>query len=275
MDDWMQTSIEVLSQASFKSVLGRPGEGQMALTLLCLIDWPDGIQRQSYVKIFAQNESIGVFNEVLGYLLTKSHDLPVSPKAGILILPEGIVNGIFNNMGQSVAPIAFVTSKVAGSSPSSYLNIGNMLQFESLKRILDGWDKLHKTIAFDEWVANQDRNLGNLIIDSNSQVTLIDHSNMPVDLVWTPDDLSIDLQPVNKLEMALRSTPTLPQKMDIVNGASGQVEALGVVTDEVIYWCDKLLSQSAKDSLLLFLTKRAVVSKARLSKRLGVLAGVA
>lgn len=81
----MHTSIEVLSQASFKSVLGRPNEGQMALTLLCLVDWPDGVQRQSYVKIFTREKSIGVFNEVLGYLLTKSNDLPVAPKAGDLL----------------------------------------------------------------------------------------------------------------------------------------------------------------------------------------------
>ena len=141
----MHTSIEVLSQASFKSVLGRPNEGQMALTLLCLVDWPDGVQRQSYVKIFTREESIGVFNEVLGYLLTKSNDLPVAPKAGILILPDGVIDSI----DKPVSPIAFVSSKVTGHSPASYYNIGDMIKFESLRRILDGWEKLHKTIAFD------------------------------------------------------------------------------------------------------------------------------
>ncbi|EAQ5910579.1 hypothetical protein FEF66_21565 [Salmonella enterica] len=267
----MKTSIEVLSQASFKSVLGRPSEGQIALTLLCLIDWPDGVQRQSYVKIFASEENIGVFNEILGYLLTKSDDLPVAPKAGLLILPDGVIDSI----GKSVSPIAFVTSKVTGHSPSSYYNIGDMIKFESLKKILDGWEKLHKTIAFDEWVANQDRNLGNLIIDSHSQVTLIDHSNMPVDLMWSPKDLSIAINPVNKLEMALRALPTLPQKMAIVNGANGQTEALDIVMAEVVYWCDRLLSPQAKDSLLAFLSQRALFSKERLSRRLGVLVGVA
>jgi len=120
----MHTSIEVLSQASFKSVLGRPNEGQMALTLLCLVDWPDGVQRQSYVKIFTREESIGVFNEVLGYLLTKSNDLPVAPKAGILILPDGVIDSI----DKPVSPIAFVSSKVTGHSPASYYNIGDMIK---------------------------------------------------------------------------------------------------------------------------------------------------
>lgn len=267
----MQTSIEILSQSSFKSVLGRPSEGQMALTLLCLIDWPDGVQRQSYVKIFTNEESIGIFNEVLGYLLTKSYDLPVAPKAGILILPDGVMESI----DRSVSPIAFVTSKVTGNSPSSYYNIGDMIKFESLRNVLDGWDLLHKTIAFDEWVANQDRNLGNLIIDSHNHVTLIDHSNMPVDLKWSPEDLSVTINPVNKLEIALRSEPTLPQKMEIVNGAKGQTEALDIAMAEVNYWCDKLLSSQAKESLLIFLSQRAFFSKERLSRRLGVLVGVA
>ncbi|MBC3249404.1 hypothetical protein BFS14_03700 [Serratia fonticola] len=267
----MQAAIEVLSQASFKSILGRPAEGQMALTYLCLVDWPDGVERQSYVKIFEHEKGIGIFNEILGYLLTKASDLPVPPKAGILILPEGILQ----MLGVPVSPIAFVTSKVAGNSPCSYHNIGDMVSYESLRSILDGWSNLHKTIAFDEWVANQDRNLGNLIIDSNGQVTLIDHSNMPVGLLWQPVDLYVDINPVNKLELALRSEPTLPQKMGIVDGASGQDEALDVALDEILFWCDKLLNKNAKEALVLFLSQRAIFSRARLSKRLGVLAGVA
>jgi hypothetical protein len=65
----MHTSIEVLSQASFKSVLGRPNEGQMALTLLCLVDWPDGVQRQSYVKIFTREKALVSSMKFLGTCL--------------------------------------------------------------------------------------------------------------------------------------------------------------------------------------------------------------
>ncbi|CFQ33783.1 TPA: hypothetical protein ACMY33_000620 [Yersinia enterocolitica] len=267
----MKTSVEVLSQASFKSILSRPAEGQVALTLLCLIDWPDGIQRQSYVKIFSDHQAIGVFNEILGYLLSKSQDLPVPPKAGILILPDGLKNEI----SLPVSPIAFVTSKVAGNSPSSFYNIQDMISYDALKNILAGWDKLDKTIAFDEWVANQDRNLGNVLINSSEQITLIDHSNMPVDLVWTPDDLVIDINPVNKLEFCFRQHPTLPQKMSIVRGAEDQVSCLQTVHQEIDYWCDKLIDPKAKNMLMLFLEQRANLSKSRLSKRLGVLGEVA
>lgn len=98
---------------------------------------------------------------------------------------------------------------------------------------------------------------------------------MPVDLAWSPEDLSITINPVNKLERVFRSIPTLPQKMDIIRGANGQTEALDIVLAEVIYWCDQLLNPQARDSLLVFLKQRAIFSNERLSRRLGVLVGVA
>ena len=98
---------------------------------------------------------------------------------------------------------------------------------------------------------------------------------MTVDVMWSPEDLAITITPANKLEIAFRAVPTIPQKMDIVNGANGQTEALDIVIAEIAYWCDRLLNPQAKDCLLEFLSQRAVFSKERLSRRLGVLAGVA
>lgn len=267
----MRTTIELLSKASFKSVLSKPNEGLMALTLLCLVEWPDGVQRQCYVKIFAESQGLGVFNEILGYLLTKAEELPVAPKAGVLILPDELKMQI----NAPVAPVAFLTSKVDGSSPSSFYNIGELLRFESLCKVINGWDKLSQTIAFDEWVANQDRNLGNVIIDSNFDVTLIDHSNMPVDLVWTTAMLDAELCPVNKLSDFFRNAPTLPQKMEIIRGASNQLASLSLVRDEITLWADRLLNNEQRDKLLIFLEHRAKFSNARLSKKYGLLAGVA
>lgn len=123
----------------------------MALTLLSLVEWSDGVQRQCYVKIFAEKQGIGVFNEILGYLLTKAEELPVAPKAGVLILPEELKKEI----PFPVAPVAFLTSKINGNSPSSFYNLGQLLKFESLCKVIDGWDRLPQTIAFDEWVANR------------------------------------------------------------------------------------------------------------------------
>ena len=269
--EMMRTTIELLNQASLKSVLSRPNEGLMALTLLCLVEWPDGVQRQCYVKIFSQAQGLGVFNEILGYLLTKAEELPVAPKAGVLILPEELKKEI----AFPAAPIAFLTSKIHGNSPSSFYNLGQALQFESLCKIIDGWEKLPQTIAFDEWVANQDRNLGNVIIDANLNVTLIDHSNMPIDLDWTIPMLDAEIEPRNVLSDFFRSTANLPQKMEIIRGASKQESSINLVRDEVRFWAERLLDNEQRENLMLFLERRAKLSNARLSKKYGLLAGVA
>jgi hypothetical protein len=266
----MRKMIEVLNEASFKSVLSKPSEGLMAYTYLCLIDWPDGKQRQCYVKMFSVQHSIGIFNEILGYLLTKAEGLPVASQAGLLILPDAVRNLV----NQPVASVAFVTSRIEGNTSSSFYHINDMLKFEALNKILDDWDQLHHTIAFDEWVANQDRNLGNLVIDSNSSVTLIDHSNMPVDLVWQPADLDIDLCPKNKLGTFFRSNATLPQKHAILKGAERQSDSLLSVTDEINYWAKQLLREDYRKSLMNFLECRALTSHDRLSKKYGLLAGM-
>ncbi|WDQ09581.1 hypothetical protein [Klebsiella grimontii] len=243
----------------------------MALTLLSLVEWSDGVQRQCYVKIFAEKQGIGVFNEILGYLLTKAEELPVAPKAGVLILPEELKNEI----PFPVAPVAFLTSKINGNSPSSFYNLGQLLKFESLCKVIDGWERLPQTIAFDEWVANQDRNLGNVIIDANLDVTLIDHSNLPVDLVWTTALLDVEIEPRNVLSDAFRNAPNLPQKMEIIRGALKQFASLNLVRDEIIFWANHMLDNERREKLLLFLESRAKLSKARLSKKYGLLAGVA
>ncbi|BBL31197.1 hypothetical protein [Pantoea ananatis] len=267
----MRKSIEVLPQSSFKSVLSKPDEGLVAFTYLCLLDWPDGKKRQCFVKIFSLQQSIGVFNEILGYLLTKFEDLPVASKAGILILPDQIKVQI----GQPVASVAFVTSRIDGKTPSSFYRINDMLKFNSLCNVLNDWDKLHQSIAFDEWVANQDRNLGNVVISTDKSITLIDHSNMPVDLNWTPAMLDTTLSPQNKLGDFFRPNPTLPQKLEILKSASGQRSNLEKAKEEIVYWADRLLTTEQKSEIMKFLEVRADQSNMRLSKKYGVLAGVA
>lgn len=54
---------------------------------------------------------------------------------------------------------------------------------------LNKWPQTARLIAFDEWVANEDRNLGNFIITPNNNIVVIDHSNLPCEMLWECDDL--------------------------------------------------------------------------------------
>lgn len=121
----------------------------------------------------------------------------------------------------------------------------------------------------------QDRNLGNVIIDANLDVILIDHSNLPVDLVWTTALLDVEIEPRNVLSDAFRNAPNLPQKMEIIRGALKQFASLNLVRDEIIFWANHMLDNERREKLLFFLESRAKLSNARLSKKYGLLAGVA
>lgn len=46
---------------------------------------------------------------------------------------------------------------------------------EILRKISE-WPSIEKAAAFDEWIANEDRNLGNLLFDGDKAITLIDHN---------------------------------------------------------------------------------------------------
>lgn len=46
---------------------------------------------------------------------------------------------------------------------------------EAFRALLSGWRDLDPAVVFDEWIANDDRNWGNLVIDNRGAITLIDH----------------------------------------------------------------------------------------------------
>jgi hypothetical protein len=60
----------------------------------------------------------------------------------------------------------------------------------SVKDILAGWDQLNQTIAFDAWLANYDRNMGNLLLGEDDEVWLIDHTHILDGPLWSAETLS-------------------------------------------------------------------------------------
>jgi len=54
-----------------------------------------------------------------------------------------------------------------------------------LQKLAD-WAEINTAIGFDEWIANGDRNLGNILFDSKGDFYLIDH-NLAMRLPFAPD----------------------------------------------------------------------------------------
>lgn len=67
-------------------------------------------------------------------------------------------------------PFAFATDYEGYSSL-----LGRARQSPSTVQRLAGWPKFHATVAFDEWIANDDRTLSNLLLAGPRNFLLIDH----------------------------------------------------------------------------------------------------
>ncbi len=78
-----------------------------------------------------------------------------------------------------------------------------------LKQFL-GWPGLPVTVCFDEWVANVDRNTGNLLFDGAGKFLLIDHSHVFGGGTWVETSLKSDGAWQNRLiEGKRQPSPTV------------------------------------------------------------------
>jgi hypothetical protein len=62
-----------------------------------------------------------------------------------------------------------------------------------LSSMLVSWTDTAKLICFDQWIANSDRNHGNLVIDSQGAISFIDHERALFEGRWHNLDVSADI----------------------------------------------------------------------------------
>jgi hypothetical protein len=111
-----------------------------------------------YVKKTSKEE---IMAECLASLLAKSLGLPVA-KAYIVTDPGDLLGGgVFAGSEDAGAP-----------SIKQWLNLHD----QTVLNMLAGWKKLHEVALFDEWIANPDRQGGNLLWGGGENWVLIDHA---------------------------------------------------------------------------------------------------
>lgn len=186
-----ESPIEILTPQRVRSLRGRTLDGNMAETYACDIAWGDGTQARAFLKCFPSSRSLGVVNELTGYLIARACGLPVPERAGVVQLNQSLVDSMdIKNCSGGVYRYAFAVSEAPGQSPNSiYAGLPENIAAIATREILQGWRGLSPLMAFDEWAANQDRNLGNFLIDEKNEIFIIDHSNLPVDICWTSESL--------------------------------------------------------------------------------------
>ena len=111
-----------------------------------------------YIKRAPRDE---VLAECLCAVLGSALHLPI-PRAFLVLDPVGWLGG----------------GVLIGSEDAGFPSLKHHLacQLADLPAALATWPQLHTAALFDEWIANPDRNQGNLLWDAADQWLLIDHA---------------------------------------------------------------------------------------------------
>lgn len=263
--------IEFKPSSDFNNVkINRAPDGAMAETFSCNINWGENLDSRSYVKCFSDRKIMAISNEIAGYILAKEAGLPVPEKCALIALPQEIKDEFKSRSGEECFEYGFAMMMADGSTPNAIIKMhspdgdfANSIFMDALNK----WPQTARLIAFDEWVANEDRNLGNFIITPNNNIVVIDHSNLPCEMLWECDDLINEKAYTNKLVLIYElckvkgRSYSIPDDAFINKEASHHALILTSSIAELEAWWDYLLDQPRKAKLKDFLNVRA--NKAR------------
>lgn len=127
---------------------------------------PDGDDISVYIRVA---DPMPVVAELLCAVIGRALHLPV-PEPFVVFLPSGSLPNS-SKLAYNKSCLAFASHNVGESTFSQLLRADS----ESAHAMLLKWEHLIPVTTFDEWVANSDRNLGNILFVSNV-LWLIDHA---------------------------------------------------------------------------------------------------
>ncbi len=205
--------------------------------------------------------------ELLGALLALSAGLP-TPQPYVLRIDAGMLEGSRFRPGAATQPLLCVATHDMGGASFAQLLAEHS---DSARALLRQWHALLPATAFDEWIANPDRNFGNLLFVAR-ELWLIDHA----DAFGGPQRELLDLHELvdkrltNKLAILLgRDTPT--QRRDHLAAAHRWLSAtaaslnLADLARHTRHW----QNEAQAHALVQFLAQRLRITHRLLCERLG------
>ncbi len=244
----------------------------MAQTFSCNIEWENGDVLKSYIKRFPHENHLGILNEVTGYIIARGCDLPIAQHAGLIkVSPE-----IFGSDEFGLEEWCFIVSSVPGDLPVTLYDANMIVECRSLMNLVAAWSKISETIAFDDWTANEDRHLGNILVAGKDNIFLIDHSNLPIRIDWQAAHLNPMYQSKNILAgniWGIQATP-LPIKSKISAASQKHQDIFAKIKVELYYWWNIFLEKDLErlDALKRFIEIRANYGCQRISTNFNLLA---
>ncbi|MGG2098103.1 hypothetical protein ABFY41_11085 [Acinetobacter haemolyticus] len=254
--------IKVLSEDAYQTTLANIDLGAIGNTKKASIMWDDGIARKSYVKVYNPDERCRkLCNEMIGYILGKSLNI-LQPSMAALMPISNFIKPEFQNISDincGGLVWAWVTSECGDSLKAQFRikSEPNQEEFEQNNKFiaecvnfLAKKDGLSEIIAFDDLIANNDRNLGNLVITHDGSIGIIDHGEILGRIDWI-QNLPLLLNDQYFRNLVLDIVTNFSEFQFQIRGASvlaygKHKDAFLAVQKEISYWLGILLKLSNK-----------------------------
>lgn len=265
--------VEILPEGHYRSYLGPCEESGIEPSHVASVAFRDGISRRAYVKLYPEH-SRGLVNEVTGYILAKALGLAVPDRAAVILMPRNAIPDPpdWLSPSESLVP-AWCTQAIDGKSIKFIYSL-TMDNLDArigpiVNELLRSTDTVD-VLAYDDWVANVDRNLGNLLRLGRCRFAVIDHGQILSGPIWRREDLKAADPYKNVLRTLLKKQATDPMfQAKILQASAAHSGALTSALTALVEWWDILLTPEDKAAALQFLELRASEEYAR--KRSGLM----
>ncbi|GAA4648073.1 hypothetical protein GCM10023116_03370 [Kistimonas scapharcae] len=268
--------IPLLYSRHYLNAYNQVPEGLSALTHIARLRWQDNQVGRYFVKIYPRDYApLGLVNEITGYLLALACGIPQPPRAAVVHVPSAVFGQLYPQfeVPDDMMLLGWATEEYGGKTLKTYLG-RNMQSYRRILHQLAKWSHLPALLAFDDWLANQDRNTGNVVVRSDKDFGVIDHGGCPVKHDWTAEDLDPNGRYESKLldEVFSAGNP-LQLASGMVDASQQHSEAYTKVVTELQYWWRifREMTEHNRQALENFLTKRAANGPDRITATTGLL----
>lgn len=212
--------------------------------------------RRVYVKMYPPDNR-GLVNEVIGYLLAEALGLCVPPQAAVALVPRDALPAVPFWVPRGQGAVAWCTADLAAPSLKVAYRLDPESPLAPVVKELCKADTTPALVAFDDWLANIDRNLGNLLRLAKGRYCVIDHGRALTGPHWRVADLEPAQQYPNVLRAVLKDCAATPAAEAAMGAAArDHGAALSAARTELGHWCALLLSDEDQQAAMDFLAAR-------------------
>lgn len=242
-----------------------PSSGLMALTHVALIVHR-GIQVRAFVKAYDKHDSFKLLAEIVGYTLAHFTGIPQPGGAGILFVPGAKLRELAqkklgtqtDNIQFEDDHLCFATVEVVDADggrvrtfgqATDWEAIGSKQQKKAFFTLVEKWPHFARLVALDACIANEDRNLGNVLWVSEKSFVVIDHGEIfaRYSALARPFDTAFKHLLVDLIR---RYRPKFPHKT--LTSCLDECHAISVgyaaARDDLNYWCSGDLNTLAYET---------------------------